>query len=597
MSVIDLNAMGYKEKAGLVCLYYARLRSDDPKYKQRCSADLRLLSEKYGFKYRTLTNYKDALDSQYDNGRRGWHSKPLEKQSKFLYDLFIKYSDCTEEELSVAVSGIMQEAKIESEPFFSIKTKDAVIVSAILAKKQGIVFDGLNVLQDSLKKGRKVFLVLGGDRPFWETGLIGIGTIRKEPYDVGYSGRNFKIDVDVEILLDKPIKREDLVPYGDTYGTIGIAPITKWEPNQAVSQVPEKNAIALMRAMLELCPTIEPDLEAAVDERTMLRIKGATKILVGVDVTFGENVNDSIFEMIQSGEAEEEPADSPADPYTREDFLDEVFMSAEKYNQLSELLRRKKNIILLGAPGVGKTFIAERLAYSLMGVKDHSRIEMIQFHQSYSYEDFIMGYRPTESGFELKEGAFYTFCNKADKDPNPKHDYFFLIDEINRGNLSKIFGELFMLLEGDKRGKEIKTVYLNKGFSVPDNVYIIGMMNTADRSLAMLDYALRRRFAFFEIEPGFETEGFKKYQSGAGNAKFDRLLGCVESLNSTITDDDSLGEGFRIGHSYFITEDPITDEWLDSVVEYELIPLLKEYWFDEPDRVRDWSERLRSAIK
>lgn len=595
MSVPDLNAMDYKEKAGLVCLYYARLRSDDPKYKQHWSADLKLLSEKYGFKYRTLTNHKDALDSMYDNGRQGWHSRPLEKQSKFLYDIFTKYSDCTDEELSVAVATIIREAKIESGPFFSIRTKDSATVSAILEKKKSVVFDGLNVLQDSLKKGRKVFLVLGGDRPSWDTGLIGVGTISKEPYDIGYSGRNFKVDVDVDILLDKPIKREDLVPYGDTYGTIGIAPITKWEPNQAVSQVPEKNAIALMRAMLDLCPAIEADLESAVDERTMLRIKGTTKILVGVDVTYGENVSDSIYEMLQPEDAEDDTADSTADPYTREDFLNEVFMTPDQYDHLSELLRRKKNVILSGAPGVGKTFIAERLAYSLMGVKDSSRTEMIQFHQSYSYEDFIMGYRPKENGFELREGIFYTFCSNANKDP--EHDYFFLIDEINRGNLSKIFGELFMLLESDKRGKQLKMIYSNQTFSVPDNVYIIGMMNTADRSLAMLDYALRRRFAFFEIEPGFGTEGFKKYQVSVRNTKFDYLLGCVENLNNTIKNDDFLGEGFRIGHSYFMTEDPVTDEWLASVVEYELIPLLKEYWFDEPDKVKDWSEKLRGAIK
>ena len=595
MSVIDLNDMDYKEKAGLVCLYYARLRSDDPKYKQHWSADLRLLSDKYGFKYRTLTNYKDALDSMYDNGRQGWHSTPLQKQSKFLYDVFTKYSDCTDEELSAAVSGIIREAKIESGPFFSIKTKDKETVSAILEKRKGIVFDGLNVLQDSLKKGRKVFLVLGGDRPSWETGLIGIGAISREPYDIGYSGRNFKVDVDAEILLDKPIKREDLVPYSDTYGTIGIAPITKWEPNQAVSQVPEKNAAALMRAMLDLYPSIEDDLASAVGSQMMQRIKGAAKIFVGVDVAFGEKPRDGIRELLQAEETEEDPADSAADPYTRKDFLNEVFMTDKRYDHLHELLRRKKNIILSGAPGVGKTFIAERLAYSLMGVKDTSRTEMIQFHQSYSYEDFIMGYRPKENGFELKEGIFYTFCSNANKDP--KHDYFFLIDEINRGNLSKIFGELFMLLESDKRGKKLKLIYSNQTFSVPNNVYIIGMMNTADRSLAMLDYALRRRFAFFEIEPGFETEGFKKYQSSVKNAKFDRLLGCVENLNNTITNDDSLGEGFRIGHSYFMTEDPVTDEWLASVIEYELIPLLKEYWFDEPDKVKDWSERLRGTIK
>ena len=595
MGAIDIGAMNCQERAALVCLYYARLSSSDTEYKQSCFADLKLIAEKYGFKYSTVRNNKDMFDALYDNGRRGWVSRPLEKQNKFLYGIYKKYGDSPNDELSSAVADIIAEAKKEGDPFFSIRTKDAETVSNILAKKKSIAFSGLNVLRDSLKKGRKVFLVLGGDRPNWGTGLIGMGTISREPYDLARSDRNFKVDVDVDILLDKPIKREDLVPYHDAYGTIGIAPITKWEPNQALSQVAEKNAVALMRAMLDLHPNIETDLENAVDERIMQRVKGAAKIFVGVDVTYGENINDSIQEMLQDAETEGTPEADPPELYKKENFLNEVFMTDEQYNQLTALLRRKKNVILSGAPGVGKTFIAERLAYSILGAKDKRKIEMIQFHQSYSYEDFIMGYRPKESGFELKEGIFYTFCRRAERDR--QHDYFFLIDEINRGNLSKIFGELFMLLESDKRGKELKMIYCDESFSIPDNVYIIGMMNTADRSLALLDYALRRRFAFFEVEPGFETKGFKEYQSSAANKRLDQLISCVKNLNNAVASDDSLGEGFRIGHSYFLTEEGVSDEWLDSVVEFELIPLLKEYWFDEPDKVKDWSEKLRSAVK
>lgn len=595
MGIIDIDAMNCQERAALVCLYYARLSSNDTEYKQNCFGDLKLIAEKYGFKYSTVRNNKDGFDALYDNGRRGWVSRPLEKQNKFLYGIYKKYGDGPNDELSSAVADIIAEAKKEGDPFFSIRTKDAETVSDILAKKKGIAFGGLNVLRDSLKKGRKVFLVLGGDKPNWDTGLIGMGTISREPYDLTRSDRNFKVDVDVDILLNKPIKREDLVPYRDTYGTIGIAPITKWEPNQALSQVPEKNAVALMRAMLDLYPNIETDLENAVDERIMQRVKGAAKIFVGVDVTYGENINDSIQEMLQDTETEGTPKAGAPELYKKENFLNEAFMTDEQYNQLTALLRRKKNVILSGAPGVGKTFIAERLAYSILGAKDKSRIEMIQFHQSYSYEDFIMGYRPKENGFELKEGIFYTFCRRAERDR--QHDYFFLIDEINRGNLSKIFGELFMLLESDKRGKELKMIYCDESFSIPDNVYIIGMMNTADRSLAMLDYALRRRFAFFEVEPGFETKGFIEYQSLVANKKLDRLISCVKNLNSAVASDDSLGEGFRIGHSYFLTEEDVSDEWLASVVEFELIPLLKEYWFDEPDKVEDWSEKLRGAVK
>lgn len=282
-------------------------------------------------------------------------------------------------------------------------------------------------------------------------------------------------------------------------------------------------------------------------------------------------------------------------PYTAEKFLEEVYMDEESYRTLVELVKSKKNVILQGAPGVGKTFAAKRLAYSMMGVKDPSRVMMIQFHQSYSYEDFIMGFRPTEKGFELKRGAFYNFCKQAEIDSD--NDYFFIIDEINRGNLSKIFGELFMLIEADKRGIELQLLYSDERFSIPGNVYIIGMMNTADRSLAMMDYALRRRFGFFEMRPGFDTDGFRAYRMALGSEKFNRLISCIESLNNAITADESLGEGFCIGHSYFSNLKEVTDRALSSIVEFELIPLLKEYWFDEPVKVRDWISNLRSAIK
>lgn len=281
--------------------------------------------------------------------------------------------------------------------------------------------------------------------------------------------------------------------------------------------------------------------------------------------------------------------------YSKDDFLNEVYMDEDTYNTLTELLEAKYNVILQGAPGVGKTFAAKRLAYSIMGQKDTSRVAMVQFHQSYSYEDFIQGYRPSKDGFELENGTFYKFCKEAEEDN--ERPYFFIIDEINRGNLSKILGELMMLIEKDKRGEKIKLLYSNEWFTVPQNVRIIGMMNTADRSLALMDYALRRRFAFFDFAPAFSSEGFKNYLAEKNSQKLESLITAVESLNNTISSDESLGDGFRIGHSYFCTDGKITDEWLKSVVEYEVIPLIKEYWFDEPTKVRDWSATLRSAIK
>ena len=281
--------------------------------------------------------------------------------------------------------------------------------------------------------------------------------------------------------------------------------------------------------------------------------------------------------------------------YTESDFLEEVYLDEEKYYILKNLLLYKKNIILQGPPGVGKTFVAKRLAYSIIGEKNKDRVMTIQFHQNYSYEDFMMGFRPNECGFELKKGPFYNFCKKAEQDSNNK--YFFIIDEINRGNLSKIFGELFMLMENDKRGTEIKLLYSDEIFSIPKNLYIIGMMNTADRSLAIIDYALRRRFAFFEFEPAFDSDGFKKYLEEKNSDKLFKLIEMMKKLNTDIRNDESLGKDFCIGHSFFCFDDDIDDYLLKSVVDYEIIPLLNEYWFDESDKVEEWSYLLHEAIK
>lgn len=304
------------------------------------------------------------------------------------------------------------------------------------------------------------------------------------------------------------------------------------------------------------------------------------------------------YEVLMELIREQNPLESSQETmekYDKERFLQEVYMSSESYDRLSQLLLRKKNVILQGAPGVGKTFTAKRLAYAMLGAKDKNRVKMVQFHQNYSYEDFIMGFKPNENGgFSLKKGVFYNFCKRSKADSNNK--YFFIIDEINRGNLSKIFGELLMLIENDYRNHPIKMAYNGEEFSVPDNLYIIGMMNTADRSLAMIDYALRRRFSFFEMEPGFASDGFKAYQTQLNSEAFNRVISGIVQLNDVIKNDESLGNGFCIGHSYFCGQQTYNSLWLKNVIDYDITPMLQEYWFDNPKQSKLQINLLKNKI-
>lgn len=406
--------------------------------------------------------------------------------------------------------------------------------------------------------------------------------------------------------------------------------------------------------------------------------------------------------------------------YNQKNFLEEVFIEENDFETIKALLERKKNIILQGAPGVGKTFAAKRIAYSMIGKKDENLIKIVQFHQNYSYEDFVEGYKPNENGsFKLKNGVFKEFCKEALKNleecnksedeksfekkfekaynkliedidendvkiesktgivfnnieikPNnnlkiikgkkplhvsyddllkvakkfkpqqefsttdisvflnkgchayaywavlnhiyinywsennteetkptetiEKKKYFFIIDEINRGNLSKIFGELLMLIEDTHRGEKINLAYSGEEFCVPENVYIIGMMNTADRSLAMIDYALRRRFSFFEMQPAFENDKFKKIIKGEN---LEKVVEKIIELNNKICGDASLGKGFCIGHSYFCNLTDDNKETLKNIIDYEIAPMLKEYWFDDIQEYDDAIKLLTDLFK
>jgi 5-methylcytosine-specific restriction protein B len=301
------------------------------------------------------------------------------------------------------------------------------------------------------------------------------------------------------------------------------------------------------------------------------------------------------------------PCDPPVDEtetdgaYTIGEARKDLFVSEGELELWLDLLAERKNLVLQGPPGIGKTFVARRLAWLLLEQRDDSRVKIVQFHPSYGYEDFVQGYRASGTGFKLQDGVFLRFCKQALEKPEAQH--VLIIDEINRGNLARIFGEMLMLLEADKRAASwaVDLAYSQPGddkFFIPENIYIIGTMNTADRSLAHIDRALRRRFAFGQLVPAYDKEVFDTFLNrhvGLPQAWRNRVISRMSKLNQQIAEDRALGPDLVIGHSMFCQRPTVGTEpgdWYERIVKTEIAPLLHDYWYDLPGTVKAAIDKL-----
>lgn len=280
-------------------------------------------------------------------------------------------------------------------------------------------------------------------------------------------------------------------------------------------------------------------------------------------------------------------------------FGDDVFVPRADLDRALDEWLEKKNLILQGPPGVGKTFVGDRFARALVGARGADRITRVQFHASYSYEEFVRGFRPTSAGvFELVDGPFLDACKAANASPNARH--VLLIDEINRANVTKVFGELLSLIERDKRSArfELRLAHArapSERFFVPPNLFLLGLMNTADRNLALVDFALRRRFAFMEIPPVFDARFVEHLAArGVHRGVAEEIGRSMTELNARVVADATLGRGYAIGHSYF---EPPRDSlggdeaksraWLERLAKLNLAPLFEEYWVEDAAAARE----------
>lgn len=504
------------EIMNLVCLFYAQLPSTHSRYKSSCTADINKVAEFYGKKYATLKNRKDAYDALYENGRLGWHKEgcTIDHRPNCLVT-FNKFKDISIEELELIVNEIIRQITDMSMSFFSIKTKDASTVNKIKEKQANVEMSGLNVFQDRLQVGQLVFVVFGGDNPPWETGLVGMAVVSRAPYDVGYEGRNYRIQVDVKLLLSRVIKRADLVAYKNTYDIIGIGPITKWEPNQALSQIEPVKAIALMRAMLDLDPSIATDLSALVTPDTMQRIKAATPMYDEIMVEYGGHVTQHALTSA--------PAPfviTTVAPFSVSAVISNIQETGLIYSdslikRFAFSLMAKRFLILSGLAGSGKTRLALVFASLLVEDKD-KQMCVVSVGADWTNREPLLGFpNALQSGkYEKPENGVLDLLIEASRPENVNKPYFLILDEMNMSYVERYFADFLSSMESNESISLWNGDTMNddtpQSIKLSDNLFIIGTINVDETTYMFSPKVLDRANV---IEFKISSEDMKSFLS------------------------------------------------------------------------------------
>lgn len=510
MKRIDINELNLNEQQALVCMFFAKLTSKDPRYEKR-KEYFRILSRNFGKKENTYKNSKDTYDYYFDNnGRKGWPDSDISKRGPGYKAVYDKYKDYDIAILEKAVDEIISIYSKEDR-FISMKCTFPEIVHKILDGKDNIVtIDGLYTLADKLNENNIIFVTLGGDKTNrevdWDTGFYAIAHVVKSPYDYGTEGREnkyFKIDIQIDIKLPEVMDKEELIKYRDIYDAPYIGPELKRDPSQAISTLSDKQAVAVVRAIVDRYVDLKDIIENIFDKEFMGRVYAYTEMLVPVLVKYGDTLDSAIAKRI--------------------------FNSEDNKIDFSKFTRSGKNILYYGVPGCGKSFYVEQ--YIKENISDGC-VRRVVFHPDYTYTDFVGQIMPVfvADGHENKKvtydfvyGPFAEILSIAYK--YPTKSCCLVIEEINRGNAPAIFGEIFQLLdrEEDKekenfRGSKYKIFnkYLakiinnncnkNNSIEIPPNLSILATMNTSDQNVFSMDTAFQRRWRMKHIKNIFQGE-------------------------------------------------------------------------------------------